>query len=45
MPAQAAGLSFSHFLQKKFEFQRTKEPNEKDVQPHASFIWLSALVY
>ena len=27
VPAQAAGLSFSHFLQKKFEFQRTKEPS------------------
>jgi hypothetical protein len=27
LPAQAAGLSFSHFAQSRFEFRRTKEPN------------------
>ena len=31
LPAQAAGLSFSHFAQSRFEFRRTKEPKFEQV--------------
>ena len=36
MPAQAAGLSFSHSARNRFEFHRTKEPNSEQRAARAA---------